>query len=223
MPSLGLISLILEDSAPPLTTQEVHSAPPMLRIPPVMQLAARKGSKMGRKHHTCPRVCPIFLSFDVICQAFRAVVMLRVCQVAGYTCRMLVNVTTGGQWTVQQGPNILDDLYTGEVWDERLNQANLWMPSTQTDAHQFANQSKSKGVNATCLMSPQLMPDIRVVEESAPLAVTPVFNSSATLFTFPRSVAGVARIQVALWELTHSLSDNWASGGAETCHFESNM
>ena len=110
-------------------------------------------------------------------RAFRAIISLTVAADDGATQRIVVP-TAGGEWSTAQSPNLFDDLYTGEVWDgrvaEALDRSGFWSAGAAAPAGlPTASVVKDNGgVNASAIMSAQLLPPIGVRQSYTPVSVT---------------------------------------------------
>lgn len=111
-------------------------------------------------------------------RAFRAVVSVLVKTKTGAVQRILVS-TAAGEWSTAQSPNLLDDLYTGEVWDGRiaceLERSGFWAAGPPPAGLPTATTVKDNGgVNSSSIMSAQLMPAIGIRQSFTPTSVTKV-------------------------------------------------
>ena len=53
--------------------------------------------------------------------------------------RMFVS-TAAGEWSTTQSPNLLDDLYTGEVWDGRIEYKLVIFVCIRVKLREFINR-----------------------------------------------------------------------------------
>lgn len=131
--------------------------------------------------------CTSYISYspsDAICckrgvqnsRAFRAIVSILVKTAAGALQRILVS-TAAGEWSTTQSPNLLDDLYTGEVWDGRiayeLERSGFWAAGPPPAGLPTATVVKDNGgVNSSSVMSAQLLPPISIRQSYRAVSVT---------------------------------------------------
>jgi hypothetical protein len=111
-------------------------------------------------------------------RAFRAIISVLIETAAGAVQRILVS-TAAGEWSTTQSPNLLDDLYTGEVWDGRiaymLEHSGFWAAGPPPAGLQTASIVKDNGgVNSSSIMSAQLLPPIGIRQSFTPVSVTKV-------------------------------------------------
>lgn len=100
-------------------------------------------------------------------------------------------VATDGSWRTATGPYTYNNIYSGDRYDARLEEAG-WKEADFNDAHwQEAVQATSPAPQLTA----QQMPGIRITEELKPVSVK-AFSDRLYVYTFPKTMAGVCRLNV---------------------------
>lgn len=100
-------------------------------------------------------------------------------------------IITDGSWKTTTGPYTYNNLYSGDQYDARLEEAG-WKTTSFDD---------SKWVDAVETESPapllvaQQMPGIRIVEEMQPTSVK-AFGDSLYVYSFPKNISGLCRLKV---------------------------
>eukprot|EP01048_Picozoa_sp_COSAG05_P004773 COSAG05_NODE_269_length_12494_cov_9.329326_5_plen_534_part_00 len=138
--------------------------------------------------HDWKGVCTSYISVslgDATCckrgvqnsRALRALVSVQY-ELAGAVKYMIIP-TAAGEWTTTQSPNLYDDLYTGEVWDERVAHAlratGFWKAGAAPSGLATATAVKDNGgVNHSAVMSAQFLAPIGVRKSYTPISVTKV-------------------------------------------------
>jgi hypothetical protein len=111
-------------------------------------------------------------------RAFRALISVRVEAATGGGQTTMLLPTVGGDWTTTQSPNLFDDLYTGEVWDNRvagqLVSSGFWAAGPAPHGLLTAGALQDNGgVNHSAVMSSQILPPIGIRKSYAPLSGEP--------------------------------------------------
>ncbi len=108
-----------------------------------------------------------------------------------YTDGSTETITTDNTWRTATGPYMYNNLYSGDMYDARLEEDG-WRTTSFDDAH----WKPAVQVDAPApLLDAQQMPGIRITEEISPSSLK-AFNDKLYVYSFPKNMSGLTRLKV---------------------------
>jgi len=108
-----------------------------------------------------------------------------------YADGSIQTITTDESWLTTTGPYTYNNLYSGDMYDARLEEKG-WNTETFDDS----NWQKVVVTEAPApLLAAQQMPGIRIIEEIKPVSIQK-FNDRLYVYSYPKNISGLTRLKV---------------------------